>query len=379
MEKIFNQIDAQADKYTYFLRDICAIETKSEDKPALDKLADFIEKFAKEEGFLVTRTPFERCGDFLTIDLNPGAEKSAVLMAHMDTVHPKGTFGDCPVTIEGDRLIGPGATDCKGGIAVAMSMMKALKDNGYDKHVRLLLTSDEEVSNVLGGEKEQEFFREQTKGFRCVLNCEVAEENQVVVSRRGILRFRFDIQGVGGHSGVHYFNCKNPVVEAAHKILALESHSKEGSTTFSCNVISGGSAGNVIPDTCSFIVDIRVQHVADMEPARQWVQEVGQTSYLGGTTTTVTPLSVRPPMEKLPETMALFDGLLKVSRKYGLGELVAVESGGGADSAYTQMAGVPSICALGAVGALFHTNKEYALISSVHQRTKLLAAYLCEM
>ena len=53
MEKIFNQIDTQADKYTGFLRDICSIETKSEDKPALDQLADFIEQFAKKDGFSV--------------------------------------------------------------------------------------------------------------------------------------------------------------------------------------------------------------------------------------------------------------------------------------------------------------------------------------
>lgn len=378
MEKIFKQIDAQADKYADFLKDICNYETKSEDKPALDALADYIQAYAEKEGFCVERTPFEKCGDFLTIDLNPGAEKSCVLMAHMDTVHPKGRFGNPPVTIDGDQLIGPGAVDCKGGIAVAMSMMRALADNGYDKHVRLLLTSDEEISNSLGGEKEQAFFREKPQGFQYVLNCEVAEDNQVVVSRSGILRFRIDIEGKGGHSGVHYFNCKNPIKEAAHKIIALEENSRKG-LTYSCNVIQGGNAVNVIPGTCTMFVDVRVNRVADIAVAQQTVAQVAETSFLGGTTATVTQLSIRPPMEKKPETLALFDKLQAVSQKYALGELTPEESGGGADSAYTQMAGITSICGVGSIGKYYHTEKEYTLLSSIQTRAKLLAAFLCEM
>lgn len=378
METIFKQIDAQADKYADFLKDICNYETKSEDKPALDALADYIQAYAEKEGFSVKRTPFEKCGDFLTIDLNPGAEKSCVLMAHMDTVHPKGRFGNPPVTIDGDRLIGPGAVDCKGGIAVAMSMMRALADNGYDKHVRLLLTSDEEISNSLGGEKEQAFFREKPQGFKYVLNCEVAEDNQVVVSRSGILRFRIDIEGKGGHSGVHYFNCKNPIKEAAHKIIALEENSRKG-LTYSCNVIQGGNAVNVIPGTCTMFVDVRVNRVADIAVAQQTVAQVAEKSFLGGTTATATQLSIRPPMEKKPETLALFDKLQAISQKYGLGELTPEESGGGADSAYTQMAGITSICGVGSIGKYYHTEKEYTLLSSIQLRAKLLAAFLCEM
>jgi ABC-type cobalamin/Fe3+-siderophores transport system ATPase subunit len=35
----------------------------------------------------------EKCADFLCIDVNRGAEKGGLMLAHMDTVHEKGLFG----------------------------------------------------------------------------------------------------------------------------------------------------------------------------------------------------------------------------------------------------------------------------------------------
>ena len=102
------------------------------------------------------------------------------------------------------------------------------------------------------------------------------------------------------------------------------------------------------------------------------------TSFLGDTTATVTRISKRPPMEPNPDTDALFQSLLAVCRKYDLGSLTPVESGGGSDSCYTQAAGIPSICGMGGCGAFCHTEREYILTASVPLRAKILTAFLTE-
>ena len=56
----------------------------------------------------------EKCGDFLTVEINPGAEKGCLFQAHMDTVHEKGVFGEPAVQTCEDRITGPGVIDCKG-------------------------------------------------------------------------------------------------------------------------------------------------------------------------------------------------------------------------------------------------------------------------
>ena len=378
MDQIFKTIDADLPKYVDFLCKICSYEAKANDKQTIDAMMDYVTEFAQDEGFSVTRKAMEKCGDFLCIDLNVGNEKGCAFLAHTDTVHEKGIFGENPVTRLEDRIIAPGVIDCKGGIAIAMLAMKALHRHGYRKHLRLLLTSDEEVSNILGGQEELDFFTSRCAGFPYAINCETSEKDEVVISRKGIIKCRIDIQGIGGHSGIHYFECKNAIAEAAHKIIALEGQSRPGGITYSCNLIQGGVLPNIIPDSCSVTVDIRVPRHADIETAENTLRQIAETSYIGSTSATLVPISKRPPMEKNPATDELFADLLAVCHKYNLGSLTPVESGGGSDSCYTQAAGIPSICGMGGCGGFCHTNKEYILTESIPLRAKILAAFLAE-
>ena len=89
-------------------------------------------------------------------------------------------------------------------------------------------------------------------------------------------------------------------------------------------------------------------------------------------------MSKRPPMEKCKETDELFEKLLATCKKYSLGGLTPIESGGGSDSCYTQALGITSICGMGGCGGFCHTNREYLEISSVSTRAKLLTAFLSE-
>ena len=378
-EQLFRFIAENTERYLDFLCRICSYEARAYDKQTLDDMAEHIAAFAQGEGLSVSRKSMEKCGDFLTVEINPGKEKACLFQAHMDTVHEKGVFGEPPVRVEADKIYGPGVIDCKGGIAIALLTMTALLNAGYEKHVRLILTSDEEISNILGGAEEIAFIQESAAGFPCAINCETAEGDQVVISRKAILKYRLDIKGVSGHAGKHYFISKNAIEEAAHKIIALHSKSVEGGTTYSCNIISGGSVANIIPDQCSVTVDIRAVSAEDMELAKQEMACVANTSFLSDTGCRLTLLSVRPPMEKKQETLALFEKLRAVCHKYDLGTLTPMESGGGSDSCYTQAAGIPSICGFGASGRYQHTNKEYLDKSSVPLRAKILAAYLTEV
>ncbi len=376
-KSVFEYIEKNSDKYTQFLYNICSFEATAYDKEEIDKLILFIKDFAEREGMTCRVTPFNECGNFLTVDINVGSsDKGAFFLAHTDTVHKKGAFGVPAVKVEDNTLIGPGAVDCKGGIAVALLAMKALLDGGYKKHARLVLTSDEEVSNIFGKEKEFTFFAEESRGFPYAINCEVTERNEVTISRKGILKYEILITGKGGHSGIHYFDSVNPILEAANKIIAIHNLSDKDTATLSCNIIDAGTAANVIPESCKFTVDIRYNRLRDLDTIKNKFMEIINKSFIGGTTSAITKENSRPPMEKRDETLKLFDKLNKLSIENGLGELTPVESCGGSDSAYTQKAGVLSICGMGPSGYLYHTNKEYVEITTIKKRAKLIAALL---
>ena len=58
--KTFESIEAQKEKYTDFLCKICAFEARAYDKAVIDSMNDAITLFAKNEGFSVKRTFFEK-------------------------------------------------------------------------------------------------------------------------------------------------------------------------------------------------------------------------------------------------------------------------------------------------------------------------------
>ncbi len=374
-EKTFKIIDDNSGKYIDFLAKICSYEARAKDKEVIDKMMTYVEEYAYSEGMQVKRIPFEKCGDCLLIEINAGADKSFTLLAHMDTVHDAGIFGEEPVKIEGDKMTAPGAIDCKGGVAVALLAMKALKEAGYQKNIRLLLNTDEEITNSLGGEKEQLLIRDTIDGFKASLNCETGRENGVVVSRSGILRMEVDITGIGGHSGGAYFQGASAILEASHKIIEFESKSRKDGSTYNCSLIKGGTVANNIPDNCKFTVDIRVNTVKDMEEAERYVYEITERVHIPGTSAKANIVSKRPPMEKNAKSMRLFEIIKKVYDDLGYGEIEPLHTRGGSDSAYTQLAGIPSVCAMGPWGDFGHTNKEYVNLHTVAERAKIITYF----
>ena len=223
-----------------------------------------------------------------------------------------------------------------------------------------------------------QLFKDSVKGFKAALNCESGRRNGLVTGRKGILRMEMEVTGISGHSGVDYFKSANAIREAAHKIIALEENSRQGGATYNCSVVSGGSAANIIPDKCCFTVDIRVCDNKAMAEAEAFVEKVAACVYVPGCSTTVRKVSCRPPMEQNEDSMTLFEKFRDLSLRLGMGDLSPIFSGGGSDSSYTQLAGVPSICALGPYGGGVHRRDEYVVIDAIPERAGLLAAFILE-
>jgi glutamate carboxypeptidase len=85
------------------------------------------------------------------------------------------------------------------------------------------------------------------------------------------------------------------------------------------------------------------------------------------------------PMETTPEVMRLFEFVAATSRAHGLPQPKAVRSGGGSDSSNAVVAGVPTVCAMGVKGEGNHAPTEYALVDSLFERCKLLAACILDI
>jgi len=381
MRKIFNSIDSHFEEYKQLWIDICNIESITADKAAVNQVSDYIERFCLQKGYRVNKHMFERSGNCLSISMNEDSDLPGVaLLAHMDTVHEKGKFGNPPVKEDGRYLYGPGVYDCKGGIAVALLVMEVLKETGYNKRsLKLILTGDEEVSNSLSDRGSIDFICDEVKGCVAAFNAEGGEEGKITIARKGIVRLEVNIRGKAAHAGSAYSQGISAIKEAAHKIIEIEKLSCEQNTTYNCGVIKGGEVENIVPEYCSFRIDVRFINQEEFERAMDHVKSVVDTSYIEGTRATLTEISRRLPMELKDGNVELFEHIQSVCNKYDLERIESSFKGGGSDSAYTVLAGVPSVCSVGTIGEGAHTIFEKSRIDSLTARAKMLAATILEL
>ncbi len=381
MKSIFEWVDARLEEYTELLQNIVCLESYTPDKPAVDAVGDYLARFAVAHGFQTRIQHFPKAGNGLIITMNPGAPLPPVgFTGHMDTVFPPGTFPKPVFRIENGNFYGPGVTDMKGGIVVALLAMQALMDCGYaDREVRLILIGDEEMSESLSGQEGIDFIQQGIAGCAAALTMEGNLEEHITVGRKGSIRYRVHVHGRAAHAGICYADGISAIKEAAHKILEIEKKSDPAQITYNCGLITGGTAPNTVPECCEFTLYNRYWQLEQRDRIRNHVETILDREFLPGTHTTYEIIGQRPPMEDTPANYALAEEINRISEKYGFGTWKPGKQAGGSDAAYTSMLGIPSVCSMGPRGGRVHSLEEYAQAASLPLMAKLMAAVVMEL
>lgn len=376
-EDIFSKIDELFQKYVDVLVDVCNIESPTNDKAGVDECGRYFINLAKEKGWKVEVIPEEVSGDVVFITMNPDAKgKPVSLSGHIDTVHKKGLFGYPPVRRDDKCIYGPGTTDCKGGVVAGFFAMDALSQCGFtERPVQLLIQSDEEKSSMPSGRHTIHSICKRALGSVAFLNLEGMnpDKREIIVGRKGILRFLLTVHGFDVHSSFCYDGA-NAVSEACSKIIKLEEYKNPTGLTINCGVIKGGTVPNTVAKECEFFADIRFSTPEEMQEAREIIDAVAKESLIPGTSCTVEEVSSRPPMVDTPDNYALAEKMNVIFEKCGLPRLEPKLAKGGADSAYSTEYGIPSVDSVGTSGGYIHTAKEYTFTESLRYSAKMLAS-----
>ena len=380
-EKLFNCVDALAEEHKQLLKDIVCIESYTPDKEGVDAVGAYLRKFAEKQGFHVKTVPFEKAGNGLLITWNEDAPLPAVAFTgHMDTVFPKGTFQEPLFREEGGMYYGPGVVDMKGGLAVGLLAMCALRDGGFrDRPLRFVLIGDEELSEGLSGEPGKEFIRESVRGCAAAITLEGHEKGYVTVGRKGSIRYKVYVKGRATHAGAAYAEGISAIKEAAHKILAIEAPSDQEQITYNCGILKGGTAPNTVPGEAMFTLYNRYWQMSQRRQIRDHVEGIVAKSYIPDTDSTFEIVGERLPMDATEGNYALAAHIDATSQKYGFGEIKPKKKSSGSDASYTTMVGVPSVCSMGPRGGRAHSTDEFMIADSLVEQAKLLAAVIAEL
>ena len=190
-------------------------------------------------------------------DVGPADGRCVILHGHVDVVPAHA--GQFHPRVEGDRLIGRGAYDMKGGLAAMMCAVHDIADNGRVR-VRFICVPDEESDNL---------------DFRCTqalvdegLRADFAITGEptdlhIGVEAKGVLAVRVEVCGTAAHGSTPWLG-DNAILKTYDMFRRIETlrFARESSDLFdrpSINIarIVGGDAFNKVPDRCTMDVDIR--------------------------------------------------------------------------------------------------------------------------
>lgn len=376
MNRIFKKVDDLAQEYFNVWEDVCNIESPTNYKKGVDEVGEYFVKMAKERNWKIEYTKQEAAGDVVCITINPDSDlQPVVISGHIDTAHPVGRFGTPAVHRDEEKIYGPGVTDCKGGVVAGFLAMDALYECGFNKRpVRLLLQTDEETDSRTSGGKTIQYICEKSKDAGVFLNLETHTPKKATLSRKGIISYRFDIEGKEGHSSRCVTEGANAVVDAAYKIIELDKFKDDDGITCNCAIVSGGTVVNTIPGKCTFSVNFRYATNQQLEQIESFVENLASTEHIPGCKCTYEKISDRPAMEEKEENIKILKRVNEIFAEYSIPTLEGRMLRGGSDAAYVTQYGIPCIDSLGTEGGGSHSINEFAKLNSLLDAAKRIVA-----
>ena len=378
--QLFDKVDQNREAMVDTWKLLVDRDCGSGNKAGVDGVGRDVKDFLEKCGFKVWFHEYEKAGNMLVAEYGDASKPFIVLTGHMDTVFGDGTAAARPFTIKDGKVTGPGVLDMKGGVTILLYAVRFLLEAGYNRYrIKIILAGDEEVAH--GNSTASADYEKEAKGAVMGFNLETGcVDNSVVIERKGVAQYLFEVDGVGAHAGNNPEDGRSAVEELAHKILDIQAETdwQEG-TTVNCGVIAGGTVANAVPEHAWVKVDVRFKTTAGMERIEKAFQKIAKKQYVESTTTCCKKLVVFPPMERLESSEKLFERAEAIAEKYGFPKAKAIAVGGGSDSAHLTACGIPTLCALGVRGQFNHTEREWAEEESLFKRTKLLMALLSEL
>lgn len=380
-EIVFSYIDEHRSEMMDFWQKIVSMESGSAYKDDVDKLGAFLGEQFAAAGAEVRFEEFEKAGNMLIANI--GKERDGepiILMGHFDTVFPVGTLKTRPFKIEEGKAYGPGVLDMKGGITILYFIVRALQKAGYDKRpLKIILAGDEEVGHAMS--TCGDIFIQEAEGAKAAFDFETGyTDNGIVVGRKGQVRIYINVQGLAAHAGNEPEKGRNAILEMAHKVIGIQALTDwERGITYNVGIIKGGTVMNAVPDNAYAEVDVRYIDPKHIDLIKANVNKVIEETHVEGTTTSVRFEIGFQPMQTTEGVKELFALMKDVAEREGFGELKEKFVGGGADSAYAVIAGVPTLCAVGVMGGRNHSPEEFAVVETLFTRAKLLAATILEL
>ncbi len=335
-------------------------------------VADFVISFLKdlglqpsedEAGTLINGNAGNICCE---VAFNSSASPYCFLNAHLDTVVPT---HKASITVQDGRICTsndfPAGIDNRAGIAIILSALKAVKQNGLNHENFYVIFTVGEDSGLQGSPHLRIPDQIET-GFTFDAS---PRPGSFIASSSGSYEFTAEITGKKAHGGVSPEKGINAIQIASNAIAKLKLGWVDEQSTFNIGMIEGGNATNVVPDIVIIKGELRsttkqniLSHLSRIE---QFFRN--ETKHFGGSVKFRKKVSFSPysHSEKHPSYQRLSHAIKKV----GL-EPRPIHYSGGSDANVFNEKGLPTLnIGIGAQNP--HSSDEFIFIDDLIKSTEI--------
>jgi glutamate carboxypeptidase len=358
-----------------FLAGLVNQDSPSDDPAGVNRVGAQVAVALEDLGFRVERFPQAERGDHLAARIGDGPRR-LLLLAHMDTVYPRGTAKARPFRIEDDKAFGPGVADMKGGVAALVFAMRALAAAQAlppaGSAITALFTSDEEVYSPTS----QLLIEREAVGAGAVLVMEPARVNgECVVARRGAGRYVLEVRGRAAHAGNQPELGLNAIWDLAQKICVVQALADAfPGATVNVGVVRGGDRATVVPDHAEAEIGVRAWTPESAQAVTEALEGIAKMAHVPGTQANLVGEWGFPPWPEQEATQRLVALLREAAAPLNV-SIGTVRAGGASDGTRTWRH-APTLDGLGPAGDRFHSPDEFMWAPSLVERAAIVAGFI---
>ena len=318
-------------------------------------------------------------GRFNVVGTLKGEGPTLMLNGHLDTVGVDGmTIPPFAATLDGDRLLGRGSCDMKGGDAAILAAVAQLAKGGPRPPLVVAFTADEEHAS-LGMDHLV------ASGLHADLAV-VCEPTSLAVmpAHKGFVWLRALFTGRTSHGSRPEIGI-DAIRHAGLFLAELDPYSAElrtrpghpllGYGSFHAGTIVGGTAESVYPESCELLLERRTVPGEEPEAVVLEFQAVlGALLERHPDVHASLEMTLSRPGTEVPESSKLVQGLLDAARERGVEPRVEGMTAW-VDAAFLNEAGVPAVCFGPGDIAQAHTEGEWIDVRQIRTCAEVLETF----
>lgn len=388
------------DKAILLLTDLCAVSSATGENDGVRQVAARLATEFARYGLRCEVRELPENGATSPVLLASGphvGRHPLLLLGHLDTVLPAQ-----PPVREGERFVGTGALDMKGGFVMLVAALELLQKRGQRPPADMLVVAvpDEEAEGRISEMAARHF----SAGARAVLVLEPGERRggreTLVAGRRGLTEWRLELTGRAAHSGLAFWEGRSALTAAAEWCILAHRLSRpgRGATVNIARLLAGthdfvdalpsgarflgtSSQRNVVPDRA--IVEGETRFLSPKEGSRivaRLAALANRVAQNRGVSATLSLGTTIQPVDPRGAGAELVRRTVELAAQRGF-ELEVEEDRGGVSfpNFLVEPSRIPVVDGLGPVGGGMHTRDEFLDLTSLARRSVLLADLLADL